>query len=52
MGELESVFKVAEAVAAALDVEHVSAVQQAVEDGRGQNLVAGEKLSRGCFCWW
>jgi hypothetical protein len=44
VGELERVLEVAEAVAAALDVEDVVAVQQADEDGSGQDLVAGVML--------
>jgi len=34
--------ELAQAVAAAADVEGVAVVQQAVEDGRGQHLVAGD----------
>src|SRR5688572_24807880 len=44
VGELERFLEVAEAVAAALDIENVGAVQQAVEDGGSQDLVAGEQL--------
>ena len=41
VGELERVLEVAQAVAAALDVE--GAVEQAVENGGGQNLVARDR---------
>ena len=43
MGELQRVFEVAQTVAATLDVEDVRAVEQAVEDGGGQDFVAGEQ---------
>ena len=44
VGELQRVLEVAEPVAAALDVEDVGAVEQAIEEGGGQDLVAGEEL--------
>ena len=44
VGELQRVFEVAQTVAATLDVEDVRAVEQAVEDGGGQDLVPGEQL--------
>ncbi len=40
----ESFLEVAQAIAAALDVEDVRAVQQAIENGGGQHLVPGQKL--------
>jgi hypothetical protein len=40
----QGVFQVAQPVAAALDVEHVRAVQEPVEDGGRQDLIAGEQL--------
>ncbi len=36
--------EVAEAVAASLDVEHVTMMQQPIEDGGGEDLVAGQEL--------
>ncbi len=47
MGEFQRVLEVAEPVAAALDVEDVGAVEQAVEDGGGQDLVAGGSVRFG-----
>ena len=44
VGELQRLLEVPEPVAAALDVEDMGAVEQAVEDGGGQDLVAGEEL--------
>jgi len=41
---LEAALEVAEPVAAALDVEEVAAVQEAVEEGGGHDLVAGQDL--------
>ena len=41
---LDGLFEVAEPIAATLDVEHVTVVQQSIEDGGGEDLVAGEHL--------
>lgn len=41
----ELLFEVAQPVAASLDVQHVSLVQQAVENGGGEHLVAGQRRS-------
>ena len=46
--QLEGVLEVPEPVASALDVEDMSAVQQPVEDGGGQNLIAGELEAQPC----
>ena len=37
-------FQVPEPVAATLDVEDVAVVQKAVQNGRGEDLVAGQDL--------
>src|SRR3954452_23830621 len=42
--QLQRLLEVAQTVAAALDVQHVRAVQQPVQDRRRQHLVAGEQL--------
>jgi hypothetical protein len=41
---LQGVLEVAQPVAAALDLEDMGAVEQPVEDSRGQHLVAGEQF--------
>lgn len=41
---LEGLLEVAQSVAAALDVEDMGAMQQPVEDGGGQHLVAGQQF--------
>ena len=42
LGEL--LLHVAQAEAAAVDLQHMAVVQQTVQDGRGQDLVAGQHL--------
>jgi len=41
----ERLLQIPESVAAALDVDDVGVVQQAVETGRGQHLVTGQELA-------
>src|SRR3954454_23959324 len=44
MGQLESVFEVTKTIAATLDVQDVSPVQQPIQDRGGQHLVPGQQL--------
>jgi hypothetical protein len=54
MGGCQGGLQLAQAVGTALDIEHMTAVQQAVEDGGGEDFVTGEDLWPGsrCPCWW
>ena len=52
MSGLEGVLEIAKPVTAALDVEHVGAVQQAIEDRGGEDLVAGEQLGPVADALW
>lgn len=42
--ESDRLFEIPKAIAAPLDAEHVAVMEQAIEDGGGQALVAGEQL--------
>ena len=44
MGQLEGVFEVTKPIAATLDVQDVSPVQQPIQDRGGQHLVPGQQL--------
>lgn len=43
--QVERFFQVAEAIAAATDIEDMRMVQEPVEDGGGEHLIAGQKFS-------